>query len=112
MNLQVTPPKADTDLSSRHDAPLRPARFLIGGAALIAALVGFYFYTHSGNDNAIRGGRGAVAPVKVAGAEERNMPGIERTIGTVVANSTVSVTARVQGQLMSVNFKEGQLVKK
>ena len=113
MNLQVTPPKADTDLSSRHDAaPLRPARFLIGGAALIAALVGFYFYTHGGNDNAIRGGRGAVAPVKVAVAEERDMPVIERTIGTVVANSTVSVTARVQGQLMAVNFKEGQLVKK
>ena len=37
---------------------------------------------------------------------------IERTIGTVVANSVVSVTARVQGQLTSVHFKEGQLVSK
>ena len=36
---------------------------------------------------------------------------IEHTIGTVVANSTVSVTARVQGQLTKAYFKEGQMVK-
>ena len=40
------------------------------------------------------------------------MPVIESTIGTVVANSTVSVTARVQGQLTKAFFNEGQIVKK
>ncbi len=39
------------------------------------------------------------------------MPVVERTIGTVVANSTVSVNARVQGQLTKAYFKEGQMVK-
>jgi membrane fusion protein, multidrug efflux system len=37
---------------------------------------------------------------------------VEHTLGTVVANATVQVTARVQGTLESANFKEGQFVKK
>ena len=39
------------------------------------------------------------------------MPVVERTIGTVMANSTVQVNARVQGQMLSAFFKEGQMVK-
>ena len=39
------------------------------------------------------------------------MPVVKSTIGTVVANSTVSVTARVQGQLTKAYFTEGQMVK-
>ena len=110
MNLQVAPHKADQDQSTGTRFPLR---FLIGGVALLAVLGGFYFYTHSGSDSPARGGRGGgAAPVKVAQAEQRDMAVVERTIGTVVANATVSVTARVQGQLVSANFKEGQLVKK
>ena len=51
-----------------------------------------------------------------AGARSRAVdiatwPVIERTIGTVVANSTVQVNARVQGQLTKAFFKEGQMVK-
>ena len=56
--------------------------------------------------------RASSAPVRVANAEQRDMAVVEHTIGTVVANSTVSVTARVQGQLTKAYFKEGQLVKK
>ena len=37
---------------------------------------------------------------------------VERTIGTVVANTTVQVTAAVQGVIDSAYFKEGQFVKK
>jgi multidrug efflux system membrane fusion protein len=111
MNIQVTP-RTDAELSGQESAPFRPARFIIGGVALLAALTGFYFYTHAGTDNTVRGGRGAAAPVRVAAAEERDMSVVEHTIGTVVANATVAVTARVQGQLVSANFREGQMVKK
>src|SRR5471030_531582 len=41
----------------------------------------------------------------------RNMSVIEHTIGTVLANSTVSVNARIQGQMTRAFFTEGQLVK-
>jgi multidrug efflux system membrane fusion protein len=54
----------------------------------------------------------AAAPVQVGTVERRDMPVIERTIGTVVANSNVQITTRVQGHMMQAFFKEGQLVKK
>ena len=39
------------------------------------------------------------------------MPVVERTIGTVIANSTVLINTRVQGQLVKAYFKEGQMVR-
>ncbi len=36
----------------------------------------------------------------------------EHTIGTIVANSTVQVTSRVEGQLVAAHFKEGDIVHK
>ncbi|HVP84937.1 MAG TPA: efflux RND transporter periplasmic adaptor subunit [Rhizomicrobium sp.] len=52
------------------------------------------------------------APVIIAKATEQPVTMFERTIGTVVANSTVQVTSRVEGQLVSAAFKEGDFVKK
>ncbi|HEY4940557.1 MAG TPA: efflux RND transporter periplasmic adaptor subunit [Rhizomicrobium sp.] len=51
-----------------------------------------------------------VPPVLVAAVQRQDMTIAERTIGTVVANATVQLTARVQGQLLRANFKEGQIV--
>jgi multidrug efflux system membrane fusion protein len=84
-------------------------RYLIGGAALVLVLGGYWYFNHAGEDAKPK--RSLAAPVKVALAEQKTMPVVERTIGTVVANSTVQVNARVQGQLLKANFKEGQLVK-
>ena len=50
-------------------------------------------------------------PVIVATATSRNVTVVEHTVGTVVANSTVQITARVSGQLLSAAFKEGQIVR-
>jgi multidrug efflux system membrane fusion protein len=46
----------------------------------------------------------------VATALQRDTPVVEHTIGTVVANTTVQVTSRVQGVIESAQFREGQLV--
>ncbi len=51
-------------------------------------------------------------PVLVTTAVRADMTVVERTIGTVVANATVQLTARVQGQLIKANFKEGDIVHK
>jgi multidrug efflux system membrane fusion protein len=104
MNMQITPQTETGSDKARH---LRTA--LIGGGALVLVLGGFWFLTHGGEERPRR--VSAAVPVKVAAAEQRDMPVIERTIGTVLANSTVQVNARVQGQLLKANFKEGQLVK-
>src|ERR1700761_4450031 len=111
MNMQVSPPNAERDvpahetLAGRHPA----RRYLIGGIALVAVLGGYYYWSHGG-DGPARRPIGA-APVRVADVVSRDMSVVEHTIGTVVANSTVSVTARVQGQLTKAFFKEGQMVK-
>src|ERR1700743_2396168 len=111
MNLQVTPHKTIAD--PRDEKPARSAvPLLVGGVLLIAVLGGYYYYTHMSDGGAARAGRNAAAPVKVALVEKRDMQVIEHTLGTVVANSVVSVTARVQGQLTAVHFKEGQVVRK
>lgn len=49
-------------------------------------------------------------PVTVAIAQQKDVTIAERTIGTVVANATVQITSRVDGQLMSARFQEGQIV--
>ena len=111
MNMQVPPPAADRDMPAHEtDAGAHTARrYLVGGVALILVLGGFYYWSHAGNEPARRGA--IAAPVRVATVVQRDMPVVEHTIGTVVANSTVSVTARVQGQLTKAFFTEGQMVK-
>jgi membrane fusion protein, multidrug efflux system len=53
-----------------------------------------------------------VVPVSVATAERREMPYYLTGLGSVNAYYTVSVKSRVDGELMQVNFKEGQNVRK
>jgi membrane fusion protein, multidrug efflux system len=110
MNVQInplqTPPVRDDD---RDDSPAGRGRiYAIGGLALVLALGGFWYFTHS---SAPPPRRNLAAPVKVAPVEIRSMAVVERTIGTVLANSTVSVNARIQGQLIKAFFKEGEMVK-
>ena len=65
-----------------------------------------------------KGGRGAgrgvaaAPPVRVAKAEIRDVPMIARTIGTVLANSVVTIKSQVDGPLLAAQFKEGQMVRK
>jgi multidrug efflux system membrane fusion protein len=110
MNVQITPLKPlPTQDDDRDDAPAGRGRtYLIGAAALAAALGGFWYFTHTAAPPARRA---AIAPVKVAPVEIGKMAVIERTIGTVMANSTVQVNARIQGQMLQAFFKEGQMVK-
>jgi len=50
-------------------------------------------------------------PVIVAEAHAQAVTAFEQTIGTVVANATVQVTSRVEGQMVSAAFKEGDFVR-
>lgn len=51
-------------------------------------------------------------PVRVATAQVQDVTVQEHTIGTIVANNTVQVTSRVEGQLVAAHFKEGDIVHK
>jgi multidrug efflux system membrane fusion protein len=76
--------------------------------ALLAALAAWLLFGISGGGPKapppvpVRYGTVKLAPVKV----------INHTIGTVVANDMVNVNARVEGEIVEIGFKEGQMVHK
>ena len=71
----------------------------------------------TGGNTAPQAGRaaragGAAPPVRVASAQIQDVAVTVRTIGTVLANSVVTVKSQVDGPMLSAAFKEGQMVKK
>ena len=59
-----------------------------------------------------RGGGGGDVPVTITTAKTRDVPVEIQVIGNVEAYTTISVRSQVTGQITSVNFKEGDYVKK
>jgi multidrug efflux system membrane fusion protein len=87
----------------------------VAGIALAVVLAGTavtHFAADSGAKENKRPAGPPAVPVSVAVAAERNVPVILRAIGNVDAYSTVAIKARVDGQIVEVNFREGQAVRK
>src|SRR5690349_5818713 len=78
-------------------------RLLIGMAGVVLLLL-FVWYV-AGRDTKPKGP--PPAPVHVAIVHRQSVDVVEHTIGTVLAQSTVNITAQVSGQLMVADFKEG-----
>ncbi len=98
-------------------------RLLIVLLIVAAGAGGWWWWSHrapsadpSGEDPAAgrRGGVGranTVVPVLVSPATTKDVPIYLDGIGTVQASAAVTVKTQVDGQLIAVNFKEGQDVK-
>ena len=84
---------------------------MLGGVAVIGLVWGYWFFNQHGSRS-----RPPTLPlavsVRVAPVSHGNMPVVERTIGTVVSNAMVQVTAMVAGPILRAYFHEGQIVKK
>jgi multidrug efflux system membrane fusion protein len=93
-------------------------RVIMAGVGVL--LIAGFFFLRGGEEQAGFGqggggfgGRGNQAvPVRIASVETRDIPVLTHTIGTVLANATVAVKSQVEGQLLSANFREGQLVRR
>ncbi|MGP9435623.1 MdtA/MuxA family multidrug efflux RND transporter periplasmic adaptor subunit [Ewingella sp. AOP8-B2-18] len=110
-------------LPNTSSRPKNRNRLWLVIAVIIAAILVWYFAFHHSSSSAPekhagqgRGGMrgaamaGAQTPVQAGKAEQADVPVYLRALGTVVANATVTVTSRVDGQLMKVYFTEGQKV--
>jgi multidrug efflux system membrane fusion protein len=89
-------------------------RTLAVGIILIAVVAALY-YVFSGSAPQRRAGRFAAegpVPVLVAAAARADVPVYLDAVGTIKALNTVTVRPQVDGKLLSVNFKEGDDVKK
>jgi multidrug efflux system membrane fusion protein len=107
VNLPVSDPKPA--IRRRPALPLRT--YVIGGVALALVLGGYWYFSRNADEAGAARGANA-PPVRVARVVRRDMPVVEHSLGTVVANTTVNVTSRVQGVVDSAAFAEGQYVKK
>jgi len=88
-----------------------PRTRLILGVAGIAAIILAIMYLN-GAFSPVPEKKTPPAPVRVGQASSKTVIITEHTVGTIIANATVAVTAQVSGQIVSVNFKEGDIVKK
>ena len=91
-------------------------RVLIAGALLVALAVGgvaAYFSTDIRAKEGRKAAKGPPAvPVSVVRATQETVPVRLTAIGNVEAFLTVAIKARVDGQIVTVNFREGEAVTK
>jgi len=91
-------------------------RALIAGAVLVALVAGgvaAYFSSDIRAKEGRKAPKGPPAvPVTVAAVAQQTVPVRLRAIGNVEAYATVSVKARVDGQIVTVNFRDGVPVQK
>ena len=86
-------------------------KYLVGaGAALLLALVGYRIANHK-DDDADAQALNKPIPIVAGKVEVGDVPLYVVGVGTVQAYNTVNILARVDGQLDSVDFREGQDVK-
>jgi len=83
----------------------------LAGTVLTAALTAFQIGVSRAQD-AKAANPPATFPVTVATVLQQNVPVRIQAIGNVEAYSTVALKARVDGQILEVNFKDGMEVKK
>lgn len=113
--------------SANHPAAAKPAKSLWWLWVLLIAFIALGVWYFRGSRSASEAanpsapasagkGRGAagmgnfVVPVVVATAQHGDLPVYFNGLGTVTAFNTVTIRSRVDGQLLSVAFKEGQYV--
>jgi membrane fusion protein, multidrug efflux system len=121
VNTTVTPappleppePKSDKEPDVREAGP-RNRGWVWVVTVLVLLIAGFIWYQHRAKAEAAAKAKSAQPPavsVAVAAVQQRDIPYYITGLGSVLAFNTVTVKTRVDGQIMSVNFKEGQFVK-
>jgi multidrug efflux system membrane fusion protein len=88
--------------------------FIFGGLGLlVVAVILFAYFGAEIRANEPKASKGPAAiPVSVVTVVQQTVPFQLQAIGNVEAFSSVSVKARVDGQIVEVNFKEGQEVRR
>jgi len=84
--------------------------FIVAGLALASLAAAVIFWRHSSSQAAPTAAAPAV-PVIVTAAVERDVPIYYDALGTVQALNTIAIHAQVSGQLVSVDYRQGQEVR-
>ncbi len=84
----------------------------LAGIAIALVAVGIVVYSRSDREPAPEAAALQPIPVIATTVQQRDMPIVLTGLGTVTALNTATVHSQITGLLISVDFKEGQLVKK
>jgi membrane fusion protein, multidrug efflux system len=102
-----------------HPVPERPSgksRWWVWLLAIIALTVGGLLYYQrqatGGSSKARAAGPPRSVPINTASSHKGDIGVYVEALGTVTPVYTVTVTSRVQGQIMAVHYREGQMVAK
>jgi membrane fusion protein, multidrug efflux system len=85
--------------------------FGVAGLAVLALVAGLAVSRYAKSQNTHAAGPPSI-PVTMTQAGQRDVPIYYDALGTVTAVNTVAIRAQVNGQLVSVNFRQGQDVRK
>jgi multidrug efflux system membrane fusion protein len=83
--------------------------FLIAGIAVAVFAVVVIFWRHTSTQAALAPPPGV--PVTITEAAQKDVPIYYDALGTVSALNTVAIRAQVTGQIVSIDFRQGQEVK-
>ena len=111
--------------ASDRPGPRSRRRWWAWGLLIVLVLTGIWYFRTRGIQASIPGGTAATnpgapgamgmpdqpLPVVVATARNGDLPVYFNGLGTVTAFNTVTVRSRVDGQIVKINFTEGQYVK-
>jgi membrane fusion protein, multidrug efflux system len=105
---------AKEPLESPDKAPPRKRRrfgWIVVGLGIVGALVWWIRETPAPQPTGRSAAAGAPMPVVAATVEKGDMDIAFNALGTVTPLATVSVVSQISGQLMRVDYQEGQIVK-
>src|SRR5246127_2210320 len=83
--------------------------FIVAGIVFASLAAAIIFWRHTTSQAAQTTARPSV-PVTVTEATVRDVPIYSHALGTVQALNTVAIRAQVNGQIVSINFRQGQEV--
>ena len=86
--------------------------FILVAGIAVAVLAGWIIFWRHGSSQAAQNPAPPSIPVSVTEAAQRDVPIYRDALGTVQALNTVAIRAQVNGQIVSIDFNQGQEVHK
>ena len=113
MEARVEPTGAYGGVDGLRPAPTRRKSrliyFSVAGLVAVALVAGIMIWRHGKSTHAAAP---PDVPVTATDATQRDVPIYYDALGTVQAFNTVAIRAQVTGQIVSVDFRQGQEVRK